>query len=304
MMSAALSRRAEELARRGETFVSATVVRAQRPTSAEAGNAAIVLADGTIEGFVGGGCAEHSVRVYALKAIESGEPLLLRILPFGEGEPDPAHPEVAREPGAVTVENPCLSGGAIEVFLEPVVPAPRVFVEGDLPISHALVRMGAELGLDMLAVAGGDFAPRPGDLALVVAGHGRDELPALRLGLEAGLPYVGLVASRKRGHGVLGELRGDGVAQALLDRIDTPAGLDIGSRTAPEIALSILARIVEVRRREATAPVQPIKAVDPVCGMEVVVTADTPSAVHDGETFYFCREGCRTAFEQQHAVAD
>lgn len=304
MMSAALSRRAEELARRGETFVSATVVRAQRPTSAEAGNAAIVLADGTIEGFVGGECAEHSVRVYALKAIESGEPLLLRILPFGEGEPDPAHPEVAREPGAVTVENPCLSGGAIEVFLEPVVPAPRVFVEGDLPISHALVRMGAELGLDMLAVAGGDFAPRPGDLALVVAGHGRDELPALRLGLEAGLPYVGLVASRKRGHGVLGELRGDGVAQALLDRIDTPAGLDIGSRTAPEIALSILARIVEVRRREATAPVQPIKAVDPVCGMEVVVTADTPSAVHDGETFYFCREGCRTAFEQQHAVAD
>ncbi|MEP6954171.1 MAG: XdhC family protein [Solirubrobacteraceae bacterium] len=303
-MSAALSRRAEELARRGETFVSATVVRAQRPTSAEAGNAAIVLADGTIEGFVGGGCAEHSVRVYALKAIESGEPLLLRILPFGEGEPDPAHPEVAREPGAVTVENPCLSGGAIEVFLEPVVPAPRVFVEGDLPISHALVRMGAELGLDMLAVAGGVFAPRPGDLALVVAGHGRDELPALRLGLEAGLPYVGLVASRKRGHGVLGELRGDGVAQALLDRIDTPAGLDIGSRTAPEIALSILARIVEVRRREATAPVQPIKAVDPVCGMEVVVTADTPSAVHDGETFYFCREGCRTAFEQQHAVAD
>ena len=227
------------------------MVRAQRPTSATAGNTALVLADGTIEGFVGGDCAEHSVRAYALKAIESGEPLLLRILPFGdnrEGE------EVAREHGAVTVENPCLSGGAIEVFLEPVVRAPRVFVEGDLPISHALLRIGAELGLDMRGVVGGDFEPRPGDLALVVAGHGRDELPALRRGLEAGLPYVGLVASRKRGHGVLGELRGDGVAAALLDRIDTPAGLDLGARTPAEIALSILARIVEVRRREAARP--------------------------------------------------
>ena len=113
MMPLALSRRAQELAERGEPFLTATVVRAQRPTSATAGHTALVLGAGTVEGFVGGECAEHSVRAYALEAIESGEPLLLRILPFGdnrEGE------EVAREPGAVTVENPCLSGGAIEIF--------------------------------------------------------------------------------------------------------------------------------------------------------------------------------------------
>ncbi len=302
MMPPALSRRALELAERGETFVTATVVRAQRPTSAAAGNAAIVLADGTIEGFVGGVCAEHSVRVYALKAIESGEPLLLRILPFGDEKSGPAHPEVAREDGAVTVENPCLSGGAIEVFLEPVVRAPRVFVEGDLPISHALLAIGAELGLDMVAVVGGDFEPQGGDLALVVAGHGRDELPALRRGLEAGLPYVGLVASRKRGHGVIGELAGDGVPAELLDRIDTPAGLDIGAHTAPEIALSILARVVEVRRRDAR-PVPVRTAVDPICGMTVAVTASTPSVEHDGETVYFCREDCRIAFVAQHEHA-
>jgi xanthine dehydrogenase accessory factor len=300
-MPPALSRRAQELAERGEPFVTATVVRAQRPTSATAGNTALVLADGTIEGFVGGECAEHSVRSYALKAIESGEALLLRILPFGdnrEGE------EVAREPGAVTVENPCLSGGAIEIFLEPIVRVPRVYVEGDLPISHALLRIGAELGLDMVGVVGGDFEPRPGDLALVVAGHGHDELPALRLGLEAELPYVGLVASRRRGHGVIGELRGDGVAKAQLDRIDTPAGLDIGARTPEEIALSILARIVEVRRREVRAPVQMTSAVDPVCGMTVVVMADTPRVEYEGETVYFCREGCKAAFELEHAVSD
>jgi len=290
MIPAALVRRAEQLAQRGEPFSTATVVRVQRPTSAKPGNVALVLADGTIEGFVGGGCAEQSVREYALRALESGEPLLLRVVPFGGDE----------ERGVVTVQNPCLSGGMIEVFIEPTVPAPRVLVEGDTPIVHALLRIGPELGLDMLGVVGGEFEPQPGDLALVVAGHGRDELPALRKGLEAELPYVGLVASPRRGVGVLGELKSDGVQQVLLDRIDTPAGLDIAARTPEEIALSILAKIVEVRR----APRGTVTAVDPICGMTVTVVPGTPSLEHEGETVYFCREGCKAAFELQHAGAD
>jgi xanthine dehydrogenase accessory factor len=290
MIPAALVRRAEQLAQRGEPFSTATVVRVQRPTSAKPGNVALVLADGTIEGFVGGGCAEQSVREYALRALESGEPLLLRVVPFGGDE----------ERGVVTVQNPCLSGGMIEVFIEPTVPAPRVLVEGDTPIVHALLRIGPELGLDMLGVVGGEFEPQPGDLALVVAGHGREELPALRKGLEAELPYVGLVASPRRGVGVLGELKSDGVQQVLLDRIDTPAGLDIAARTPEEIALSILAKIVEVRR----APRGTVTAVDPICGMTVTVVPGTPSLEHEGETVYFCREGCKAAFELQHAGAD
>ncbi len=160
MMPAAMARRAQELADRGEPFVTATVVRAQRPTSVEAGDVALVLADGTIEGFVGGACAEHSVRAYALQAIESGEAVLLRILPFGEAIGPRARG--GSEDGAVTVENPCLSGGAIEVFLEPVVPAPRVLVVGDTPIAAALLRLGARAG----ARHGrrrrrGDSSPRP-----------------------------------------------------------------------------------------------------------------------------------------------
>ena len=294
MMGPDLTRRAEELAAAGEPFATATVVRVQRPTSAKVGNAALVLSDGTIEGFVGGGCAEESVRTYALKAMESDEPMLLRIVPFGGEE----------ERGVVTVQNPCLSGGMIEVFLEPVVGAPRVFVEGDMPIAHALVQLGAQVGLEMIGVVSGDFEPGPRDLALVVAGHGREELPALRTGLEAGLPYVGLVASRRRGQGVIGELRGDGVPAELLERIDTPAGLDIGARTPAEIAVSILGRIIEVRRREARpapAPAVAVTAVDPVCGMTVAVGPGTPSLEHAGETFHFCCEGCRDAFARQHA---
>ena len=298
MMPAALSRRAQELAEQGVPFATATVVRVERPTSAKPGNTALVLRDGTIEGFVGGDCAEHSVRVYGVKAIETGEPILLRILPFTDG----THEEVTSESGSVTVQNPCMSGGAIEVFLEPVLRAPRLLVEGDTPIARMLRELGAQMDLRVVAIAGDDFELRADDLAVVAAGHGRDELGALRRGLEAGVPYVALVASRRRGAGVIAELRGDGVADELLERIDTPAGLDLGARTPAEIAVSILARIVEVRRRETRAAAAvAVTAVDPICGMTVTVGAATPSLVHDGQTVHFCGEGCRDAFARQHA---
>ncbi len=318
MMTGALTRRAQELTAQGAAFVTATVVRVQRPTSVEPGNVALVQADGTIEGFVGGVCAEHSVRLFSLKAIESGEALLLRILP---DEPersagaDAGGEEVADAEGAVTVQNPCLSGGAIEVFLEPVLPAPRVLVAGDTPIVGALQSLGPELGLEIVvAPAGAGSIPEPAgeELALVVAAHGRDELAILRAGLERGLPYVGLVASRKRGTAVVAELRADGVADELLDGLDTPAGIPIGARTPAEIALAILARIVAVRRGDhASAPARvdapaPFTAVDPVCGMTVVVVAGTPAVEYDGETVYFCCVGCQGKFESQHehAVAE
>jgi xanthine dehydrogenase accessory factor len=245
----ALTRRAQELAAEGSPFAVATVVRVERPASVHPGSAGIVQIDGTIEGFIGGHCAQHSVRLHALEAIESGLPLLLRVVPDGPEE-------AVREEGAVTVTNHCLSGGAIEVFLEPVLPAPRVLVAGDSPIVAALEALGPEVGLKVVAahaIKDGVLVPAAGDLALVVAAHGSDELGTLRAGLEAGVRWIGLVASRKRGAAVIDELRADGVADELLDRVETPAGLDIGARTPAEVALSILARIVEVRRSGATS---------------------------------------------------
>jgi xanthine dehydrogenase accessory factor len=325
MITAAASRRAQELAAQGVAFVTATVVRAQRPTSAQAGNVALVLGDGTIEGFVGGACAEHSVRAYALTAIEAEEPLLLRILPFdgdaagGAGaDPQASAQEVSKEDGSVTVQNPCLSGGAIEVFLEPVLPAPRLLVVGDTPIANAVCRLGAELGLDCVAVADGMPEPAAGDLGLVVATHGRDELHTLRQGLERRVPYIGLVASRRRATGVIAELRGDGVSDEFLERIDVPAGIDIGARTPAEVAVSILAQLIAVRRgKSAPAPGHvnappastglrseaPVVAVDPICGMTVAAVSGTPSLEREGEMVYFCCEGCKTKFEAQHAHA-
>src|SRR5262245_31694459 len=238
MIAPALSRRADELRAERTPYVVATVVRAQRPTSVRSGDAALVLDDGTIEGFVGGTCAEQSVRLHALRVMETGEALLLRILPGDDDAP-------ASE-GAITVQNPCLSGGSLEIFLEPVLVAPRVVVVGETPIATALARIGADLDLEMAFGAGAE--PADSDLALVVAAHGRDELRALRLALEAGVPYVGLVASRVRGAAVRDELLAEGVAAERVAALETPAGVDIGARTPNEIALSILARIVAVRR--------------------------------------------------------
>jgi len=311
MMTDAVSRRVQELSAEGAAFVTATVVRAQHPTSAQAGDVALVLGDGTIEGFVGGMCAQNSVRVYALQALATGEALLLRILPEGPvDEPDAAGREVSREEGAVTVQNTCLSGGAIEIFLDPVLPAPRVLVVGDSPVADAIRSLGAQLGLDLIAVDRGTPDPARGDLALVVAAHGRDELHTLRRGLEARLPYVGLVASRRRGAGALDALRADGVSERELALIDVPAGVDIGSRTPPEIALSILAAIVAVRRADrrdegvAVPPTPsteaPPLAIDPICGMTVAAVIGTPSVEFEGGTIYFCCEGCAATFMEQH----
>ena len=319
MMTDAVSQRARELAAEGTAFVIATVVRAQRPTSVKAGEVALVLGDGTIEGFVGGVCAQQSVRVYSLKAIETEEALLLRIVPDGPvGEDPETGREIRVEDGAVTAQNPCLSGGTIEVFLEPVLPTPRVLVVGDTPIAAAVLSLGAELGFDLVPVDEGAPDPSPGDLALVVAAHGRDELHTLRRGLEAGVPYIGLVASRKRGAGVIAELRADGVPDQHLELIDVPAGIDIGARTPAEVALSILATIVAVRRGEragapdrasvpavvsAPSSTSPTLAVDPICGMTVAIVAGTPSVQHEGEAVYFCCERCAVEFEAQHEHA-
>jgi xanthine dehydrogenase accessory factor len=301
MIAPALSRRSGELRAARTPFVVATVVRAQRPTSVRSGDAALVLGDGTIEGFVGGTCAEQSVRLHALRALETGEALLLRILPGDDDAP-------AAE-GAVTVQNPCLSGGSLEIFLEPVLVAPRVLVVGETPIAGALMRLGGELDLEMMATPGAAVEPAESDLALVVAAHGRDELIALRRALDAGLPYVGLVASRVRGAAVVEELRVEGVAEERLAAVETPAGLDIGARTPNEIALSILARIVAVRRGGQHLTVRVVApaaasdtAIDPVCGMVVAAVDETPHVEHEGRRVYFCCDGCRDSWTRSHAL--
>ena len=330
-------------------FVRATVVRARRPASARPGDAAVVLEDGRIEGFVGGVCAEASVRLHALRALACGEPLLLRVSP--DAPTDPQEADAAADDGALTVANPCLSGGEIEIFLEPVRPAPLILVLGESPIARALAALGPALDYDIRTLSDARLTKDTvaGAAAVVVASHGRDEEEALTLAVRAEVPYVALVSSPKRGRAVL---EGLDLSAEQRGRVHNPAGLWIGARTPGEVALSILAefiadlRGIEVKTASSINPsssdlsspdasdgdvssedasgsasasaetghggptllpvidaglIDPRTAVDPVCGMTVAVVPDTVYSDAAAERRWFCREGCRDAFEAEPA---
>ncbi|MBQ1062586.1 MULTISPECIES: XdhC family protein [Micromonospora] len=278
-----IARRTQDLTVSRAPFVHATVVRAQDPTSARPGDDAVILPDGTIEGFVGGVCAENSVRAAALDTLRDGKALLLRVLPDGT----PAFPDT---PGARVVVNPCHSGGALEIFLRPVLPVPVLGLVGDTPISAAVATLAAFL--DFEVATSGDYA---GATAVVVAGLGKGEQDAIRAALDAGVGHIALVASRRRGAAVLDELA---LSDAERARVRTPAGLEIGARSPQEIALSIMAEVVRALRVDglASSPAPPAalpqQAVDPVCGMTVLVGPDTPHVRIDGTDHWFCCPGC------------
>jgi xanthine dehydrogenase accessory factor len=328
-----IDQRVAELSAQRVSFVRARVVLAEKPTSAKPGDQAIVLPDGTIEGFVGGSCAESTVRAQALALLDSGETLLLRITPQRE-EASGAGTAVA---GRMTVHNPCLSGGTLEIFLEPVRPAPVLVIIGDTPIARSLANLGRSMGYELGADANNATA-------VVVASHGRDEEDTLRSALSANAEYIGLVASTKRGAAVLGSL---GMCTSHTSRVHTPAGLDIGATTPDEIALSILAEIVSCRPRptgrpivesqlaaDVTSPLYSVlaladgsnavgassvvadseaklsapiamgtkesgrvgMAIDPVCSMTVAMVESSLHFDSDGERFWFCGSGCLRAF--------
>ncbi|MFD2420020.1 XdhC family protein [Amycolatopsis pigmentata] len=241
MASTELLAHADSLRAGRRPFVLATVVRAQRPTSAKPGDCALVLPDGTIEGFVGGDCAEETVRSQGVRLLGSGHsavPLLLRITPDATRE--------RCEEGVLTVGNPCLSGGALEIFLEAQLPPAMVVVFGASPVARAITSVGRELGYDVRAgrVTGTDVDLPEDTEAVVVATHGRDEDTVLRAALSAGVRYIGLIASRRRGAAVLAAL---GVSEEDRSRLHTPAGLDIGARTPAEIAVSVFAELIGTR---------------------------------------------------------
>jgi len=300
MSTPALHERAQSLRDHRVPFVHARVVLAERPTSAKPGDEALITADGTIEGFVGGQCAESTVRSQSLSLLSSGDSMLLRIAPNPEAD----------QPGKTVVHNPCLSGGTLEIFLEPVLPVPLVSVLGDSPIASALRDVAAALGYEGAAYSSADIGAAD---AVVVATHGKKEEETLEAAVRAGVPYVGLIASPKRGAAVVGSLDLTDEEKA---RIHYPAGLDIGGRTPAEIALSVFAQLVAERPREPRAPrdpqhlpgeppmtrvglltvLEPDTSIDPVCGMTVTIDADALVADVDGERVYFCCPACRRAY--------
>jgi xanthine dehydrogenase accessory factor len=215
-------------------FVLATVVRAERPTSAKPGDRALVMGDGTVDGFIGGSCAVSTVRDQALRLLDTGESTLLRITPY---------PTEDNAEGILCVHNHCLSGGTVEIFLEAVIPPAMIHVFGHGPVAKALLTVGTAIGYHVVTTTDPAMPISLDTTAVIVASHGLDEEKALTLAIQEGVPYIGLVASPTRGAAVLAGMDGG-------DRVHCPAGLDIGARNANEIAVAVFAQILAERYRE------------------------------------------------------
>jgi xanthine dehydrogenase accessory factor len=265
--------RAGQLAARGEAFALATVVDVVRPSSARRGDRALVNADGTIEGWVGGACSEPVVVGEALGALADGEPRLVRIGPEDSG---------------------CASEGTVEVFVEPQLPAPLLAVVGDGPVAQVLVELAARIGWRLTP----EVEESVDAVVVATMGHGDEE--TLARALRTGADYIGLVASAKRAATVLAALEASGFDDAALVRVRSPAGLDLGPLRQEEIAVAILAELVSWRHTREAPATPPVEAVDPVCGM-TVVEGSGERAVHAGVTYWFCGAGCRRRFEDEPA---
>jgi xanthine dehydrogenase accessory factor len=349
--------RLAELERERACFAVATVVARRAPVSSHLGDRALVFADGSMDGFIGGSCSRDIVRREALRALRSGQPRLVQIAP-GAPAPDPANAQPdagdaarlhAASDDCVVVAMGCASEGAVDVYIEPHLPLPRLIVVGDTPVADALARVAAQIRYDVVRVvlAGeiDNLAPVAGvrpialeslathladagsdacaQLVAVVASQGHYDEEALAPLLAAQPAFVGLLASRRRARAVSAVLAQQGVTPESLATLCTPVGLDIGARGPGDVAIAILAEIIQTNAAASTTPaiVSPevnahvhnqagnsgasttvdqgtteATAIDPVCGMEVDIATARHRFEHGGRTYVFCGASCRAAF--------
>lgn len=307
----------EKLIAHGESFVTATVVRALPPTSGKPGDKAIIHADGRMTGWIGGGCAQPVVIKEALKAQADGHPRLVRI------SPSDSNPEE----GIVDYTMTCHSGGALDIYLEPVKPKPQIVILGRSPVAQFLARLGSTIGYgvsmvssespkDGIAgvenVAADDFKLPAGKITaqtfVVVSTQGEGDEEALEQAINSDAVYVAFVASKTKAGKVLEFLKSRGVSAEKISRVKAPAGLDLGATSPEEIAVSMLAEIVQMRASAAKASAKPAatlglnviqtEAKDPICGMMVEKGKAKHKSEFHGQMFYFCCAGCKQKFEQ------
>ena len=287
--------RAAHLQEEGKAFALATVTWVRGPSSGKGGSKAVIHPDGRVEGWLGGACAAPTVVRLALESLGDGAS---RLLMLGE---DDYRQEVAKAAMA------CSSEGAMEVFVEPILPAPHLMAVGSSPMTETLRRLAEAVGWRAEAVTEVEEIGRAGAGAfVVVATQGHFDEPALEAALAGPAAYIGLVASEKRASAVLAWLRERGAADEALARVHAPAGLDLGPTSHEEIAVSVLAELVAFKaagggRRAAPAALPP-QAVDPVCGMSVDPASARFAAAYEGGQVYFCAAGCQSAFESDPAA--
>jgi xanthine dehydrogenase accessory factor len=303
---------AHQLAAANEPFALATVVRCEPPASARPGAKAVIRPDGSMEGWVGGSCAQSLVIREAQRALGDGQARLVRLSPT-------AREGGQQRPGFIEYPMTCHSGGVLEIFVEPVTPRLHLYLVGETPVVRALAAMGRVLDYHVDVVDTTDaslraaLAPerigRGNRTFVVIATMGMADEEALEAALRSPTSYVALVASPRRATVMRDYLAGRGVTPEQLDKLHAPAGLNLGAETPEEIALSILAEVVQRRSTlPLTAPVEieiappPLEATDPVCGMSVAVADARFRSDHDETTYYFCCAQCQSRFEADPAM--
>ena len=305
-------KKADELVMLGETFATATVVRYEAPISGKPGDKAIIFADGEVWGWIGGGCARPAVVKEALKALQDGRPRLVHI-----------SPTATEEAGIVAYNMSCHSGGTLDVYIEPVLPKPHVLILGRSPVGQTLARLAkvinytvsvaapeanqetypevdrVQAGLDLK-----DLKVSPHTF-IAVSTQGESDEEALENALRTDATYVAFVASKVKAAKVLEYLGERGVSAERLKQVKAPAGMDIGASSPEEIAVSILAQIVQLNRSQTIKREKPAiaaeqqQAKDPICGMTVNVGAAKHKSEYDGKAFYFCCASCKQKFDKQ-----
>ena len=307
--------RAVELTKNGESFVMATVVWRQGPSSGHSGARAIITSDGKLYGWIGGACAEPVLIREAKKVMEVGKAQLIWLgqeADFkGMHVPD----------GVMTIPMACQSEGALQIYVEPIAAAPRVTIVGRSPMAVTLKQLIEALDWRVELVDMNDFSDELVDQSSIVVvatqGHGDEE--AAEIALTAKPAYLGVVASRKRGKAVLDYLVDRRISQTDIDSIHIPAGLDLGHTSHREVAVAILAQLVQLRStgvfdltKKSTrsnpqvltqlTPLTPLnqlaEVIDLVCGMTVTAEKANRPYEHEGTTYYFCAPGCRARFEK------
>src|SRR5215813_7600100 len=317
---------ADRMRAEGKPFVIATVVAYKSPQSAKPGTKAIIKPDGSISGWIGGGPVQPIVVREAQMALNTGKPKLISI------NPEATHGDLD---GVEAYLMTCQGGGSLEIYLEPVLPRPDLFVVGASPVAHILTGLGRLLDFKV-CVADPDAEREQfpeADVVLtdleslrgridsrsyvVVATMGNGDEEGLEAVVGTQPQYIGLVASKEKARSLFQNIRDKGTPDEDIARVKCPAGLDLGAESLPEIALSVMAEISQLRRavseqtlepversKGASLPVMPQPAefltdnIDPVCGRAVATMNALYKTVFEEKTVYFCGLRCKVAFER------
>jgi xanthine dehydrogenase accessory factor len=310
-MSQSLLDLAYKLTQAGEPFVMATVVWCERPASAKPGSQAIIQENGELVGWIGGSCVQPLVTREAMRLLrDGGDAYLLRL-----GAPEGG---IVRRDVRVFPMT-CSSGGIVDVYIEPHLPQTHLLLVGESPIIAALQQLAPTIDfrVTQLAHANLNEVAITAQTYILIASHGHYDEEALEQALRSSAAYIGMVASRRRADICRDYLRACNMREEQIARLKAPAGLDIGAITPEEIAVTILAELLQVRRnalvksqhalvsgeQASTVDEQPIDnaaatAVDPICGMLVEIATARHHGSYEGHDFYFCCPACKRQFER------